>query len=398
MDTIGGLHEQFQKLFGGASAACRAPGRVNLIGEHTDYNDGFVLPACIGFSCWVAIGKRDDDKLIIHSANFNETIEVRIDKTQLRPSRHWSDYPLGVAWALQDSGYVLRGANIYIRGNIPLGAGLSSSAALEVSVGYAILEQLEQKIDRVQLALLCQRAENEFVGARCGIMDQFVCCHGRAGNALLLDCRSLEYQFVPVPDTAQLAICNTMVKHDLGVGEYNVRRAECEEGVRRLTAALPGIRALRDVTLQELEESRNLLTETIYKRCRHVVTENDRVLKATSALREGQIHIFGELMADSHKSLRDDYAVSCPELDLMVDIATKQPGVYGARMTGGGFGGCAISLVSRSDTAEFKRHVAAAYYSATGRHPDIYICDASQGAERVPLSANDTASSLRAEK
>jgi galactokinase len=392
MDTILEVRDKFRKLFGNAPVVYRAPGRVNLIGEHTDYNDGFVLPACIGFSCWVAIGPRNDDKLVIYSDNFNETIESSIDESQLRPSRKWSDYPLGVAWALQKAGYRLRGANLYVRGNIPLGAGLSSSAALEVSVAYSLLGLLNQEIDRAQLALLCQRAENEFVGARCGIMDQFVCCHGRAGHALLLDCRSLEHQFVPIPQEAQLVICNTMVKHEIAAGEYNVRRAECEEGVRKLSAALPGIRALRDVTLRELEENRNLLTETIYKRCRHVVTENERVLKATSALRAGEIHVFGELMAKSHKSLRNDYVVSCPELDLMVDIATKQPGVYGARMTGGGFGGCTINLVSRPDVAEFKRRVASAYCSATSKRPDIYICDASQGAERVPLDANNPGS------
>jgi galactokinase len=384
------LADKFQKMFGGTSVVYRAPGRVNLIGEHTDYNEGFVLPACIEFSCCVAIGPRDDNKLVIHSENFNETIEARLGNSELRPSRKWSDYPLGVAWALRQSGYRLSGANIYIRGNVPIGAGLSSSAALEVSVGYAILGLLKQKIDRAKLALLCQRAENEFVGARCGIMDQFVSCYGQAGHAVFLDCRSLKHQFVPVPREVQLVICNTMVRHEHGAGEYNVRRAECEEGVKLLSTALPGIRALRDVRLADLEANRSLLTDTIYRRCRHVITENERVFKTASALRTGDMQTVGTLIAASHKSLRDDYEVSCAELDLMVDIAAKQMGAYGARMTGGGFGGCTINLVERADAAEFKDHVATAYYSATGKRPDIFICDASQGAEQIPFDASNS--------
>ncbi len=370
-------------MFGGVPVVYRAPGRVNLIGEHTDYNDGFVFPACIGLSCWAAIGPRDDDTLVIHSANLNETVEISSAGIPLHASGKWSDYPVGVAWVLQQSGFRLRGANIYIRGDIPLGAGLSSSAAIEVSVSLAILEFLEREIDRVQLARLCQRAENEFVGARTGIMDQFVSCTGQAGHALLLDCRTLEYQHVPVPAEAQLAICNTMVRHEIGEGGYNLRRAECEEGVQKLSAVLPGIRALRDVTLPQLERNRSLLTETIYKRCRHVITENERVLKAAAALRADEVQEFGELMAASHRSLRDDYAVSCPELDLMVEIASSIPGVYGARMTGGGFGGCTVNLVSRALASGFKSQVAAAYYSATGKHPDVYVCDPAQGAGRI---------------
>jgi galactokinase len=385
------LADKFQKMFGNACAMYRAPGRVNLIGEHTDYNDGFVLPACIEFSCSVAIGPRDDDELVIYSENFNETIETSLGNGELRPSRKWSDYPLGVVWALQQEGYHLRGANIYIRGDVPLGAGLSSSAALEVSMGYAILGLLKQEIDRTKLALLCQRAENEFVGARCGIMDQFVSCYGQTGHAVFLDCQSLEHQFVPVPREVQLVICNTMVKHDHGAGEYNVRRAECERGVQILSTALPGIHALRDVTPADLEANRNVLNERIYKRCRHVVTENERVLKTASALRTGGMQAVGALMADSHRSLRDDYEVSCAELDLMVNIAAREPGVYGSRMTGGGFGGCTISLVERASAQEFKHHVAAAYCSATGKHPDIYICNASQGAEQIPLDAGNSA-------
>jgi len=385
MDKAHALVEKFRAQFGTTASVYRAPGRVNLIGEHTDYNEGFVLPAAIGFSCWVAIAPREDRKLVVRSENFEATVEVDLDKLPGRGSGAWSDYPVGVAWALVHAGNHPRGANLYIAGDVPLGSGLSSSAAIEVSVGYALLEIAKEAIDRTQLALLCQRAENEFVGARCGIMDQFISCHGRAGHALLLDCRTLEFQLVQVPQKIHLVICNTMVKHEHGAGEYNARRAECEEGVRLLREVLPGIRALRDVSPTELENHRGQLSGTIYKRCLHVVTENERAQKAAAAFRTGEIGALGKLMADSHRSLRDDFEVSCRELDVMVEIASRQRGLYGARMTGGGFGGCTINLVDANESAEFGKRVAAEYEAATKLRPDIYICEAGQGAEAIPL-------------
>jgi galactokinase len=385
------LAAKFQALFGQPTASYRAPGRVNLIGEHTDYNGGFVLPAAINFSCWVAIGPRSDDKLVIHSENFEESVEARMDGNHLHRLRKWSDYPLGVAWVLQKAGFGIRGANLYVRGEIPLGAGLSSSAAIEVAVACALLDRSGYEVDRTKVALLCQRAENEFVGARVGIMDQFVCCNGQAEHVLLLDCRSLESRQVPFSRDVRLVVCNTMVKHEHGESGYNERRVECEEAVKRLSAALPGIEALRDVTLRELEENRELLTDVIYRRCRHVITENDRVPRAAAALRDGDIRALGLLMAESHRSLRDDYEVSCPELDLMVALAQKQEGVFGARMTGGGFGGCTVNLVDRTMTDEFKKRIAAEYHTATGRHPDIFVCETSQGVERVPLDSSERA-------
>jgi galactokinase len=383
MDQTQVLQAQCAAMFGFPTAMYRAPGRVNLIGEHTDYNQGFVLPAAIDLSCWAAASRRDDGKLVIYSSNFDESVESDLAGHRLQPCGRWSDYPIGVAWALQQSGYSLAGANLYIRGDIPLGAGLGSSAAIEVCVGYALLDLSGYPVDRAQLALLCQRAENEFVGARCGIMDQFISCHGQTGHAVLLDCRSLDYRPVPLPNQIQLVICNTMVKHQLSASEYNTRRTECEEGVRRLAEGLPHIRSLRDVTLQQLEHHRDRLTETIYRRCRHVVTENDRVHKLASALQNGEMSALRQLMSESHGSLRDDYQVSCAELDLMVDIADRQKGVWGARMTGGGFGGCTINLVNAADSMEFQRRIAAAYRSATNLTPDVYRCTASQGAGRV---------------
>ena len=386
MERAKELLKKFRTRFGGPAAIFRAPGRVNLIGEHTDYNDGFVFPAAIGFYCWVAIAPRNDRRLALYSENFDEVVEASLDELKIQATGKWVDYPLGVAWALEQAGYALHGANIYILGEVPLGAGLSSSAAVEVSTALALMDVAQRTILTKKLALLCQKAENEFVGARCGIMDQFVCCHGREGSALLLDCRSLDFRAVRLPSVVHLVICNTRVQHKHGSGEYNVRRGECESAVRQLSRALPEIRALRDVSLAELDNHRGLLSETVYKRCRHVITENARAVQAATALETGHLGVLREVMADSHRSLRDDYEVSCPELDVMVELANRQPGVFGARMTGGGFGGCTINLVSAAESGEFRRQVGAEYEAATGLKPNIYACEASQGAEMVELS------------
>ena len=377
---LGDLQAKFTERFGGTSRLYRAPGRVNLIGEHTDYNEGYVMPVAIDLSCWVAIGPRDDRKLAIYSENLDESVERNLANPSLDPSQTWSDYPIGVAAILQQAGYSLQGANLYIRSEVPLGAGLSSSAALEVSVGYALPRVSGYDIEPLQLALLCQRAENEFVGARCGIMDQFTACHGQTGKALMLDCRSLAYRPLVLPKSVALVVCNTKVKHELASSEYNLRRAECEEAVRLLAEALPHVRALRDLNRRELEQHRSRLTPILYKRAHHVVTENERVNSAATALEQGDIGAFGELMRASHRSLRDDYQVSCPELETMVEIADGQRGNYGSRLTGGGFGGCTINLVDLEHVAEFQRRVAEAYYSATGLCTDIYLLQASQGA------------------
>src|SRR2546425_4576760 len=258
------MSEPSSSSLGGQSRVFRAPGRVNLIGEHTDYNDGFVMPAAIDFSTWVTISPRADRVVSVYSENFHEHVNFDLDDPALRPKRHWSDYVKGVAVTLERSGYRMRGAQLHIRGDVPLGSGLSSSAAIEVAAGYALLKNSGFAIDRAELAQLCQRAENEFVGMRCGIMDQFVSCHGQKGKALLLDCRSLEYRLLPLSDSARLVICNTMVKHELARNAYNQRRAECAAGVRRLARVLPGVGALRDVTKNDLELNRSELTEVVY--------------------------------------------------------------------------------------------------------------------------------------
>lgn len=383
------LLNEFRSRFGSAAKIYRAPGRVNLIGEHTDYNDGFVLPAAIEFYCSVAAAPRLDRKLVIYSENFKESAEGNLDAISGIAKNHWSGYPLGVAWAIEASGKRLKGANLLIRGEVPLGAGLSSSAAIEVATGFALLDQGELPIDLKNLAEVCQKAENEFVGAHVGIMDQFVSCHGRASHALLLDCRSLEYNLVKLPPGIHLVICNSMVRHEIGSSEYNLRRAECQQGVRALRQVLPEIRALRDVTLAQLQEHRGLLSAKVYSRCHHVVTENGRVQSAVAAFESGDLRGLGRLMSDSHRSLRDDYEVSSKELDLLVELATAQPGVVGARMTGGGFGGCTINLVKSSALEAFKKNVAAGYFQGTGRKPEIYVSPAADGVYRWEASSDN---------
>ena len=337
------------------------------------------MPAAIGFYTRVSVAPRHDRKLVIHSENYSEQVEFDLDRLPATRAGHWSDYVVGVVKMLVRSGKQLGGANLLVDGNVPQGAGLSSSASIEVAVGYALLDLADQasdrtesdpnKIDRTKLALLCQQAENEFVGARCGIMDQFVASHGERARALLLDCRSLEYRLLPLPDDVALAICNTMVKHSIAKGEYNQRRAECESGVRALSKYLPNARALRDVTPEDLETYGHELPDVVRRRCRHVIGENGRVLQAAAALERGDLQAFGKLMLESHRSLRDDFEVSCSELDLMVELAKQAEGVYGTRMTGGGFGGCTIALVHAGCVEAFQRTVHEGYERSTGCKP-----------------------------
>jgi galactokinase len=356
---------------------------VNLIGEHTDYNDGFVMPAALDFSTWVYVSPLEQHGLQLYSENYNEEVQVDLDDQNLAARGHWSDYPIGVAVTLERAGYRLRGAHLRIRGDVPIGSGLSSSAAIEVATACALTANSGLHIDARELALLCQRAENEFVGARVGIMDQFVSLFGHAQKALLLDCRSLEFKLLPLPDNVRLIICNTMVKHELASSAYNERRAQCEAGVRVLAQSYPNVRALRDVTIEQLEAHRSELPEVIYRRCRHVVTENARVLQAGEALERHDLEQFGKLMAASHVSLRDDYEVSSDELDLMVKLAQQIEGVYGARMTGGGFGGSTVNLVREETADEFRARVSEEYERTTGLKPEIYVTNAGNGAEEV---------------
>ncbi|MGC2560555.1 MAG: galactokinase [Terriglobales bacterium] len=382
------LLARFRELFGGEAHIFRAPGRVNLIGEHTDYNEGYVMPMAIGFYTWIAAAKRDDRQLEVYSEHFDEKISISLDALAGPPRKHWSDFIRGVAAILQQAGYHLSGANLVIHGEIPLGAGLSSSASLEVSTALALTSIAELAVPRVDLAKFCQTAEHKYVGTRCGIMDQFVASFGAAGHALMLDCRSLEYQLLAIPDNLRIVVCNSMVRHELASGEYNARRADCEAGVKILQSFLPDprteVHSLRDVTLANLEKYKHALPAAVFRRCRHVITENQRVLAAVNALQSQDADRFGHLLYRSHASLRDDFEVSCRELDLLVALASTRPGVYGARMTGGGFGGCTVNLV-RSDYADaFQSDIARMYAEAMGVTPEIYLCEPAQGAQPWP--------------
>ena len=379
------IGRRFAEIFGEEPAAVvRAPGRVNLIGEHTDYNDGHVLPVAIDRSVLVAAAPRDDQQVVIHALDFDESVEFSLDDIRPDQAQTWSNYQRGVAYFLEERGFELPGLNAVVVGDVPIGSGLSSSAAVEVSMAYTWQVLADFKLGRVELALLCQRAENEFVGMNCGIMDQFVSALGQRDHALLIDCRSLDYQPVPLPPGAAVVVADTMKRRGLVDSEYNTRRQECEEGVRILQRYLPEVRSLRDVSVDQFKaQSSKLKIQKVRQRCRHVIYENERVLKSVAALRAGDLAAFGRLMNASHVSLRDDYQVSCAELDIMVEAAWKVDGVYGSRMTGAGFGGCTVSLVAEEAIEDFRAQVAAAYEEATGIVPQIYVCRAEDGVAEV---------------
>ena len=381
------LRAAFRERYGRAARLFRAPGRVNLIGEHTDYNDGFVLPMAIDRETVVAAAARPDRTVRVHSLNLDESAEFDLDAPGEKRRGNWLDYVEGVARILDagEGGARLAGADLSILSDVPLGAGLSSSASLEISVGLALASLSGAEIDGVRLALAGQRAEHEYVGTKCGIMDQFTAAMARARHALLIDCRTLHATHIPL-DTSEVvvAICDTNVKHELSTSEYNRRREECEQGVGALRAVLPSIRALRDVGVEEFDRhAPRVLTETIRRRCRHVVTENARTLAAAESLRRGDLAELGRLMNLSHASLRDDYEVSCPELDALVEIALALEGVLGARMTGGGFGGSTVSLVRRAALDDFKEAVAREYARRTGIETTILVSEAGEGAGEI---------------
>lgn len=375
--------EDFHQRFRESCRVFAAPGRVNLIGEHTDYNDGFVMPAALAFFTYAAAAPRADNKLYVYSLDFNEAREFELANIQPGPTDNWSDYVRGVAAVMRSRAIPIAGANLVIKGDVPIGAGLSSSAALEVATATALLGIGGAQLDRRETAAICQRAEHDYAGTKCGIMDQFISCFGEADHAILLDCRSLDFEPLKIGNGVRIVICNTMVKHELAAGEYNRRRAECEAGVRFLQRFLPDIRALRDVSEAEFATYSSDMPEVVRRRCRHVISENTRVLKAADALRSNNLEQFGELMAKSHASLRDDYEVSCDELDLMVELASKYRGVYGARMTGGGFGGCTVNLVKIDAVEDFKATVAREYQQKLGLQSDIYVCTAAEGAREI---------------
>lgn len=379
------LREKFAEIYGGAIPRLfRAPGRVNLIGEHTDYNGGFVLPMAIDKETVAAIAPRKDRKICAFSVNFEESAEFDLDAKRKTVNGFWLNYIEGAARILEEKSGRLKGADLLIWSNVPTGAGLSSSAALETAVGLALSEVSGQTIDRVTLAKIGQQTEHDYVGAKVGIMDQFVSANAKAKHALLLDCRSLQFENVPL-NTRDVAvvICDTNVKHELASSEYNTRRAECEQGVEILKKFLPHIEQLRDVSVEDFEKYKNELPETVSRRCRHIITENERTLQAAEALKKNDLSAFGKLMWQSHESLKNDYEVSCRELDLMVKIAQETNGVLGARMTGGGFGGSTVNLVERKNLGRFKEKIRSEYQRQTEIKPAILVSEASAGASEI---------------
>ena len=394
---------EFHKYFGPGGPVFRAaaPGRVNLIGEHTDYNGGYVLPMALDRR--TTILARPNRSVSLHDARIRESATFDLDGLERTPKPFWVNYPKGVASVLQKAGFALKGFDGLLTSEVPIGAGLSSSAAIEVATAMAFCAVSGIEIEKMRLAKLCQQAENEFVGMRCGIMDQFIAVFGRIGHAVLLDCETMAHEAVPLdPSHTKIIVCNTGVKHELAASAYNERRGQCEEAIRlieenvsgtvspkgpegaaqkRFLTPFPHVHSFHDLTPELFEQAKELLDGVFLKRARHVVGENARALAAVAALKAGRPEEFGRLMNASHDSLRDDYEVSCQELDVMVELARKTPGTLGARMTGAGFGGCTVNLVRRDAVAHFCETVPKRYQQLTGIAPTVYVVEPGGGAE-----------------
>ena len=360
----------------------RAPGRVNLIGEHTDYNLGYVMPAAISLETWMASVPRDDGEVAVRS--LQETTDESFTLAKVgRPTERWVDYVAGVAQVLAAEGVPLRAVSAVIDSDIPTGAGLSSSAALELAAAWTLSAEVPPPIEPMALARAAQRAENEYVGVKSGLMDQFASSHGRRGHALLFDCRTFDFHEMPLPDGHRLVALDTRSPHKLGASEYNARREQCERGAAMLATRFPEVETLRDATMGMLRDARDLLDGETMNRCRHVVEENERVLKAGNALVDGHLELIGPLFAASHESLRDLYEVSSVELDALVEIATAVPGVVGARMTGGGLGGCTVNLVRDDAVDALREAVAREFPRRFDREAGFYELEAVDGAGLV---------------
>jgi galactokinase len=360
-----------------------APGRVNLIGEHTDYAEGFVMPAAIDFATLAGISPRSDGKIAIYSENYSEEVSYEASALPAAASKHWSDYPIGVVVVLAGLGHTIPGFSLSLWGDVPLGSGLSSSAALEVATALAVLSLIGASYPGPVLARLCQRAENEFVGANCGIMDQFISANGKENHALLLDCRDLSFKLAPIPDHVALVIANTMVKHSVAGGDYPTRRRESEAACAVIAGHRPGVKFLRDATLEDLDKWGHEMAPKSLLRARHVIGENLRTVAAAEALMRGDMAELGRLMAEAHTSYSRDFEGSCPEADAMVALAADLPGLIGARLTGGGFGGCTINLVEQAEAPRFAEVLGARYAAQTGIVPRILVCHASGGAHQL---------------
>jgi galactokinase len=360
-----------------------APGRVNLIGEHTDYAEGFVMPVAIDKATLAAISPRSDGKIVLYSENYGEEKTFDAAALPTQASKHWSDYPIGVVALLTGEGHKIPGFSMSLWGDVPLGSGLSSSAALEVATALAVTTLIGVTYPGPVLARLCQRVENEFVGANCGIMDQFISANGEENHALLLDCRDLSFKLAPIPDHVALVIANTMVKHSIAGGDYPTRRRESEAACAVINSHRGGVPFLRDATLEDLEKWGHEMDPKSLLRARHVISEDLRTVAACEALLKGDLKELGRLMAEAHTSYSKDFEGSCVEADAMVELAQDLPGLIGARLTGGGFGGCTINLVERGQAEAFAQTLAARYAAKFGIQPEIHICHASGGAHQL---------------
>jgi galactokinase len=377
MSIQGTITQEFARLFNSPPQfVVRAPGRVNLIGEHTDYNEGFVLPMAIDRALWIALRPRQDRRVLLHSIDYQGPADFSLDDFQ--HGKGWTEYVKGIAWALKDEGYAINGWEGVITGDVPIGAGLSSSAALEMCLARAFWTVSEWAWDGPEMAKLAKKADNQWVGIQSGIMDQMISAEGKQGHAVLIDCRSLDTTAVPLPSGTRVVILDTATRRGLVDSAYNERVAQCQAA-----ASFFGVPALRDVTLETFETKAPSLDPIIRQRARHIITENERTLKAAQVMQNGNPKRLGQLMNASHESLRDDYQVSSKELNIMVDLARQQSGCYGARMTGAGFGGCAVALIDAQITEAFTDSIQRDYAEITGLQPNIYVCQATNGAELV---------------
>ena len=372
------LSSTFEAHYGNEpTLIAHAPGRVNIIGEHTDYNEGFVFPAAINFGTWVAATKREDNDIVVTAMDYeNQQNQFSLSDINYDEEQGWANYVRGVVKVLKEAMPDFGGANLLVTGNVPQGAGLSSSASFEVAILKALSALYELPLDGVQAALLGQKAENTFVGCSCGIMDQLISAMGNEGMAMLLDCQSLAIEHSPLPDSHQIVIINSNVKRGLVDSEYNLRRQQCEQG-----ASLLGVSSLREATMDMLETAKAHMPEVVYRRAKHIITENARTLTASQALKSGDIETVSEAMAQSHISMRDDFEITVRPIDYLVEIIGDVLGKSGGvRMTGGGFGGCVVALAPTDKVDAVKRVVADKYFDETGYQADIYVCTATQGA------------------
>ena len=384
MDFPENIKKKFLEIFNEKPLLVRSPGRVNLIGEHTDYNNGFVLPAAIDKAIYFAVSPREDRECKLYSFDLNDDISFNLDKLEFS-KKGWPNYLMGMIDQLIKSGHVFKGFNCVFGGDIPIGAGLSSSAALEAGLGFSLNHIFNLGIDKLTLVKLAQKAENEFVGVNCGIMDQYINIFGKNGHVLRIDCQSLDYEYFPFEfDNISVVLFDTCVSHSLASSEYNQRRKECNLGVDLIKKDNPSVKSLRDVSTALLSSYQDQMDPIVYKRCKYAVEENDRVLKACECLNDGNLKAFGDLMYQTHFGLSNDYEVSCPELDFLVELIKNNNAVYGSRMMGGGFGGCTINLIENETIAEVKEFVTKSYREKFGKEPRAYITKISNGTEIIP--------------